>query len=182
MSESPTFIDLMQDGDRPQSIQERLRAQRQSIAEQHDTFMALPGFEEAGLQAKYRLLDRDDVKAIAKNIERSNKRLDRADFQMLVLQDTIINSLEGFYTQEPGQDEPVPLMESDDETSPQITSWKQLAKFMDPEGVGRDTQRTSLMFCFADNDFAVGQHGINLQRWMSNTNLNVNEAFLGEAV
>lgn len=182
--EAPTIAIGIEDDDGPQSIQDRLRAKRQHIADTHETYIQLPGFEEAGLQVKYRLLDREDVKRIAKNIQGSNgkQRMDRADFQMLLLMDTIINATEGFYTQEPQDEGPQPLMESDDETSPQITTWTQMSKFMDPEGVGEDRQRAALQFCFAGNEFAIGQHGINVQRWMTNTNLDVNETFLGEVV
>jgi hypothetical protein len=182
--EAPTIIGMESPDDGPQSLQERLRVKRQEIADKHETFIQLPGFEEAGLQVKYRLLDREDVKRIAKNITGANgaKRMDRADFKMLVLMDTIINATEGFYTEEPQDDEPQPLMESDAPGAEPITTWAQLSKFMDPKGVGEDRQRAALTFCFAANDFAIGQHGINVQRWMTNTNLDVNETFLGEVV
>jgi hypothetical protein len=182
--DSPTIIGISEDDEGPQSLQERLRVKRQEIADKHETFIQLPGFEEAGLQVKYRLLDREDVKRISKNITGANgaKRMDRADFQMLVLMDTIINATEGFYTEEPQDDEPQPLMESDAPDADHITSWSMLSKFMDPNGVGEDRQRAALTFCFAGNDFAIGQHGINVQRWMTNTNLDVNETFLGEVV
>lgn len=159
----------------PQSLMEQLRAKRQEVAETKETMIPLPGYEEVGLQAKYRLMDRPEVEKIGKKIRKQGVK-DRGLFQMLALVDVIINSTEGFYVHQDG--EQVELTYGDD--GPHITTWPKLAEFLGHAGEP-DTARNAVYWIFGNNEFAIGNHGIVLNRWFGNTGAEVDAEFLGEA-
>lgn len=158
----------------PQSLFEQLRAKRQEVAETKETFISVQGYEEHGILAKYRLLEREEVGKIAKRVKKMTR--DRAEFTMLTLVYSIIEATEGFYVQ-PKSGDPEPL--TDGEGGPQVTSWRQFAEKLGME-TGGDLE--GLYFVFASNEFAIGQHGIQLNRWMGNTGLKVDEELLGEGI
>lgn len=159
----------------PQTLMEQLRAKRQEVAETKEVKIPLPGYEEYGLQAQYRLMDRPEVEKIGKRLKKNGIK-DAGQFQMLALVDVIINATEGFYIQQDGQT--VELTNGDD--GPHIQRWEQLAEFMGYQGTP-ETARIALYWIFGDNEFAIGNHGISLNRWFGNTGSEVNLEFLGEA-
>ena len=164
-----------EDANGPQSLMEQLRAKRQEVADTKDIKIPIPMYEDLGLQAQYRLMDRPEVEAIGKKNRNTTK--DRGQFQMNVLCDVIINACEGFYVQQGG--ETIPLTDGDD--GPHITRWDELAMFC---GASRDqasSGRAALYFMFGGNEFAIGNHGITLNRWFGNTGAEVDADFLGEA-
>lgn len=159
----------------PQSLMEQLRARREEVASTKETFIPVPGYEEVGLQVQYRLMDRPEVEKIGRKLRKQGVK-DRGQFQMLALVDVIIAATEGFYVQIGGHT--APLTYGDD--GPHITRWEKLAEFLGYNGDGQ-TARDALYWCFAGNEFAVGNHGITLNRWFGNTGSEVDAEFLGEA-
>jgi hypothetical protein len=158
----------------PESLIEALRARRQEVAETTETMMPISGYEEFGLQVKHRLLERTEVTAIGRKIIKEFKKIE--DRNVHLLYDQIIASTEGFYIQVDGDPEPVPLWDQEGQT---VLRWDQLAETMGATNLS--TARDALIFVFGGNEFAIGQHGILLNRWFTNTGINVDEEFLGEA-
>jgi len=176
--EEPTAIEVASDTEGalgPQSLMEQLRAKRQEIADTKDIKIPVPMYEDLGLQAQYRLMDRHEVEEVGKKNRKTTKN--RGDFQMNVLCDVIINACEGFYVQVGG--ETVPLTNGDD--GPHITRWDELAVFCGATADQASSARSSLYYMFGNNEFAIGNHGISLNRWFGNTGVEVDADFLGEA-
>lgn len=158
----------------PQTLMEQLRARRQEVAESRDTLIALPGYEEVGLQVKYRLMERKEVEAIGKKLRKAGVK-DRGQFEMLALTDVMIGATEGFYVNVNGKPE-----ELSAEDGPWVERWEQLAEYLGYNGEEK-TARACLYWVFAGNEFAIGNHGITLNRWFGNTGSEVDAEFLGEA-
>jgi hypothetical protein len=161
------------DAQGPQSLAESLRAKRQEIAETRDTMIPIVGYTDPVLLAKHRLMDRPEIEIIGKKVSRETK--DRSERNMRLLTDQIINSTVGFFYQRSFDPEPQVL---EDEDGTAIEQWDQLATYLgwNPGG----TARGALYFVFGDNEFAIGQFGILLNRWMGNTAFEVDAEFLGE--
>lgn len=163
------------DGDGPQSLMEALRAKREEIASTRETSIPISGYSDMGLAAVHRLMDRDEVSKIGKRIVSEFKTRD--DRNMFLLVDTIINSTTGFTIQREHDKNPIPLTTPDGEI---VYYWNQLA-----EGLGWEPNgdaRSALYYVFGDNDFAVGQHAIMLNRWFGDTSIKIDQEFLGEGV
>lgn len=161
----------------PENLMNQLRAKREEIANTRDTFLPITGYEDLGLQVQHRLMDRPEVEKIGRKVFHEVKN--RGERQMRILVDQIIQSTIGFYIQREEDDEPVQL--SDENNGDEdIERWDQMAAYLgwDPNG----NARSALYYVFGGNEFAVGQYGILLNRWMGNTGLNVDEALLGEGV
>jgi hypothetical protein len=103
---------------------------------------------------------------------------DRGERNMRILCDQIINSTTGFFFQRPFDDEPQVL---EDEDGSPVELWDHLAQYLG-QASSNGTARAALYFVFGNNEFAIGQYGIMLNRWMGNTAYEVDAEFLGEGV
>lgn len=161
------------DADSPEALMEQLRAQRTEIAETKDTKLMVTGYEELGLKGHHRLMDRPEVEKLAKRAMKDAKGQGRGQQQMNILLDQIIQSTMGFFVKDQA------LV---DESGQTITTWDQLASFLGwvPKDASYANARAALYFVFGDNEFAIGGYGILLNRWMGNTNVEVDGEFLGE--
>ena len=175
--EVPTLAgDLGEDRDGPQTPFEALRAKRDEIASRTTVLIPLgSAYADMGVHAKYRLLDRTETDEIAKNVRKQTK--DRNEFMYRVLVDTMIRACEGFFLKPNGlldDDDAEPL--KDPRGEEHIKTYNQFAKEM--RGEPFQSHRAAVAYIFGDNEFAVGQHGLLLQRWFSNTGLEVDEELL----
>lgn len=165
----------------PQSPLAALRARRDEVAENREVFISIPAYEEMGLKARYRLLGLDESEDIAKRVRKQTR--DRAEFMYNVSQDIAIAALEGFILVPPGsgiKDEEADQLLDPDNAQP-ITTYAKLAEVMgwvSPNG--QPTNRMAMWWVFGENEFSVGTHGLQLQRWMNNTNADVDSEFLGD--
>jgi hypothetical protein len=94
----------------------------------------------------------------------------------LVIVDTIIASCDGFYLLPDGvpEEDAEPLKnEKGDEI---IDTYAKFAAELRGEPLG--SQRQAVIYVFGDNDFAVGQHGLLLNRWLSNTGIDIDQELL----
>jgi hypothetical protein len=180
--ETPTLItDITSDEAKgPQSLAEQLRLRRTEIADTHDVYLPLTGYEEFGVQVKHRLMDRHEVERIGRRIMAETK--DRGERNMRILMDMILSSTQGFYLKD---DESDKLQEVLDDTNggSHVMNWSMFATYLGwkpADGVG--DSRTALYWCFGANEFMIGQYGILLNRWMNNTGVKVDEEFLGEVL
>jgi hypothetical protein len=161
----------------PQSLHEQLRAKREEIAETRDTLIGIIGYTEPLLLTRHGLMDRVEVEQIGKRILRETK--DRGERNMRLVCDQIINSTKAFFFQRATDIEPILL---EDEHGTPIERWDQLATYLGWEQAGNGTARAALYFVFGDNEFAIGQYAIKLNRWMGNTAYDVDTELLGEGV
>lgn len=169
---TPLLHEIEEEADAPNSLMEQLRAKREEIASTRDVFIPITGYEVVGLQARYNLLERPQIVEIGNKVLKETK--DRSERQMLILIDTIIQATEGFYTQRTGDSDPVPL---EDDAGNHVRLWGQLAQYLGGQSA---TARDALHFVFGNNEFAIGGHGIVLNRWMGNTSIDVDSELLGE--
>jgi hypothetical protein len=177
LDEEVTYIEGIEQPESPKSLMEQLRAKRAEIAEQKETFMAVPGYgQELPLLVRYRHLERHDVEQIGKKVRGENLR-NVNERQMRVLVDTLIAATDGFFVQEPDKEEPTQLTISDDDPTP-LATWTELAAWMGADDHHTQSARVALSFVFGNNEFAIGQTGLNLSRWLSNTDINVDQEFL----
>jgi len=159
----------------PQSPLEALRVRREEVANRREILIGIPAYEDNGLKVKYRLIGRDETDEIAKRVRKQTR--DRSEFLYRVVLDTMINACVGFYWARNGT--PDELAEPvEDEAGNFIESFRQMADALAWVPAGDPTQRQAALFVFADNEFSLGTHGMQLQRWLNNTNLEVDEDFL----
>jgi hypothetical protein len=156
----------------PQSPMEALRAKRDERAAKRDVLIPVIGYEEMELKVKYRLLDRHETDEIVKRVRRQTK--DRGDFMYRVLVDTIILACEGFFL---GTEPDIEPLVGENGTG-FIESYASFAKELKGEEI--PTHRQAVLYVFGDNEFTVGQHGLLLNRWLGDTNLDIDEELLGE--
>jgi len=166
----------------PGTLAEQLRLRRSEIADTHEVYLPLTGYEEYGVQVKHRLMDRQEVEKIGRKI--MNETRDRGERNMRILLDLIINSTRGFYLKD---DITGVVSEIKDdrlaEAGEPVMTWGMFASYLGwtPNG-DEDNSRVALFWVFGGNEFMVGQYGILLNRWMNNTGLKVDEEFLGEVL
>jgi hypothetical protein len=169
----PAVVALHQET--PQSPMEALRVKRDEIEANRDVRIPLVGFEEMGLQVQYRLIDRQDTEIIMKRAKAQAKGKGQSELMFLVILDTIIAACDGFYIQTDPDGGPEPL--PNEETGEPVMTYMELARGL---GFKQEGHRNALLYVFGNNDFSVGQHGLLLQRWLGDTNLDIDQALLGE--
>lgn len=163
----------------PQTLAEQLRLRRAEIAEAHEVFLPLTGYEEYGVQVRHRLMDRTEVEKIGRRI--MNETKDRGERNMRILLDMIINSTSGFYLKD-GEEQEKQILDDRNGDIP-VMNWSMMASYLGwtPNG-DEDNSRAALYWVFGGNEFMVGQYGVLLNRWMNNTGVKVDEEFLGEVL
>src|SRR5215831_3599589 len=164
----------------PGTLADQLRIRRTEIAETHDVYLPLTGYEEYGVHVKHRLMDRGEVEKLGRRV--LNETRDRGERNMRILLDMIIGSTRGFYLRDDETDTYAEIHDDRNGEAPVMT-WGMMAKYLGwaPEEAD-DNSRMALYFVFGGNEFMVGQYGILLNRWMNNTGLKVDEEFLGEVL
>jgi hypothetical protein len=163
---------------KPPSLSDSLRSRRKEIAETKEVLLPLIGYEEFNVAVKHRLIERSEVEAIGKKVIAETR--DRAERNMRILLDTILNSTLGFYIQEDGGIAQPIINDLDGDR--QVINWDEFARYLGWNPGGEGDARSAMYFVFGSNEFAIGQYGILLNRWMSNTGLNVDEELLGEGL
>jgi hypothetical protein len=161
------------------SLADQLRARRSEIADSKEVFLPIIGYEEYGVVAKHRLMERVEIELIGKKVLAEVR--ERGERNMRILLDTIINSTMGFYLKPNEETDPQEIQDDrhDDRT---VLNWGEFARYLGWEPNGEGDARSALYWVFAGNDFAVGQYGVMLNRWMGNTGIKVDEEFLGEVL
>jgi len=161
------------------SLADQLRARRAEIAEAKEVYLPIVGYEQFGVVAQHRLMDRQEVERIGRKV--LNEVRDRGERNMRILLDTIINSTEGFFLQVGEDEQPQEILDANLGDSP-VISWDGFARYLGWSPNGEGDARSALYFVFGYNEFAIGQYGILLNRWMGNTGIKVDEELLGEGL
>lgn len=189
--EEPEVIDVVEQGQTlvhditsdeavngKRSLADQLRERRTEIADSKEVFIPLTGYEKYGVHVKHKLVDRTVVEDIGRKVVAETK--DRGERNMRLLLDTIIHSTSGFFIKDDDEEEYKPITEPGDGTS--IMRWDAFALYLGWDPGNEPYARSAVYFVFGNNEFAVGQYGIILNRWMGNTGIKVDEEFLGEVL
>ena len=164
-----------------QSLLEQLAAARNESAENRETFIKIPGYEETGIDvlAKYKLLTGPEIEEISKKLRPKAGGQQRSlwNVNLAAALDTMARACIGIYVQRPTDEEPVPL----------TVNGEPILHYGDPNlkvALGIDdsvnTTRRVIIAAFCDNELAVSDHSVKLNRWFQNTNRDVDADFLGE--
>lgn len=175
MLDEPTSI-ISPEGEAagPQSLMEALRAKRQEIAANKETDIRLPGYDNPIVLVRYRVLDGKETQDIAK---RNQKIRDRFEFGTAVSLDTIIRACTGFYYTLP-DDPSGEVHPLNDIQGEHLTKYD--SRTADYFGLETESARDVVIGIFGGNEVAVGQHAVQLSRWMGNTSREIDSDLLGE--
>src|SRR4249919_564084 len=91
------------------TLAEQLRRRRTEISESKEVLLPITGYEQYGLMAKHRLMDRPEVEQIGRKVLGETR--ERGERNMRLLLDTVINSTTGFYLQTSDDEEPKPVLD-----------------------------------------------------------------------
>lgn len=159
---------------------QQLATQRESTASRRETFITIPGYEGSGIEllAQYKLLDGPTLERIGtkNNLGATRKRGLWASNMNAAL-DVLNTACTGIYFQRETDEKPLPLTVGLQAISGYGDPNLKTALGIDPS---IDTARKVIIAVFCDNELAVSNHSIKLQRWFVDANANVDAEFLGE--
>lgn len=158
--------------DPPENLWEQLGQKRKAVADSKDVMLPVPGYDHGTpfLGVKYRLLDGPEIDKIGARIrtEFSN----RWDRTLYAATDTMIAACEGLYYHT-GDREWKPLTIAKEPVRGFTAQLAEAMQFADDIGPGVNNPRAVLMALFANNDVAISQHFFLLNRWMTDTSVDV---------
>lgn len=163
----------------PENIWEQLARAREDIESNKEAYIRVPGYAEKGLPlyAKYRLLSPDELKTITNGVKNIKDRWER-NYSAAV--DTLVRAFEGFYLDNVGEEDPKKFNALTLNGEPVDGFTVEVAnRFGIPLGPDASA-RSVVLGIFGGNQIAVAQHSQRLQRWMGNTEVDVNEEPSGE--
>jgi len=149
-----------------ESLADRLRRSRKQVAANKTHDEDIPGYEGA-LFCRYRLMSGDELDDILKKARQRTKN--RAEINLIVTLDNIIESCEEFYVREGGKE--IPLREHETYKGPRDFPVKydaNLAEYLQFANELPDppTARSVVLGLFGGNDVAASTHGAKISRWM----------------
>ena len=161
----------------PETLLDQLRLAREEIAQSKETFIKVPGYAEKGLPLyiKYRLLEGEELAKIGKRAQNTKDRWRR---NVDAATDTLIVACEGLYLDlaNEGNEDEYTQLTIDGE--PVLGFSVAVATRLGIQISEQSPARSVVMGLFGGNELAVLQHSMLLQRWMGNTNLDVNEELI----
>lgn len=189
MEEHQTEVDQLvragvPDGSDSRNLLDQLAEKRREASENRETLIAIPGYEDSGitLYAKYRLLTGPELERIAKAQERGKGKQRGLWTRSLSAACAVMSSAcVGIFYQTDEMDEPQPLCFP-------FPDGQEITGFNDPNLASAlkieraDTARALITGVFCDNELAVSTHSVKLNRWFGNTNVEVDDEFLGEGL
>lgn len=159
------------------SLLDQLAERRRELSSTRETMIPVPGYdrEDTMLLAKYRLLEGTELSRIGDKVRRDTKN--KWDRQINAALDIFVAACEGFYI-DMGQGEPPQPVTF--EGNPITGFTEELARALQyfdelPTPV---TARHVAYGLFAKNDVAINTHSYMLNRWFSDTSLDVSREFM----
>lgn len=159
--------------EQPDNLLSQLAAKRSQIAENKETLIPVPGYAEDPplLLIKYRLLEGQEIAQIGNTIRQQFKgRWDRTMYAGI---DTFIRAVVGVYVDK-GDGVPVPLTIQGQPVTGFTRSLAEGLQFADTLAEP-DDPRQVVFALFANNEVAIAQHNFNLNRWMSDTSIDISK-------
>lgn len=149
------------------SVVDLLKQEIQELAEVKDVLIKVEGYDKTGLQVKYGLPENGkQLDTIARKVQREFKG--NYERNLYIAIDTMIALCMGLYVQPPEVDEPVML--DPDETGTPVQFDERLAELVGLEDGQLRTARNVVRRLFRKNDMAIVYHAEKLNRWLQNTN------------
>jgi len=161
----------------PSTVLEQLAAKRGAIADTRETFIPLPGYDKEPplLLAKYRLIDGPELAQLGSDVQAEFRS--RWDRQLYMAIATMIRACGGIYVDIAGDGSPVPLTLNGEAIAGYNDDLAQALNFADklpPAHRDRDV----LIGLFGGNEVMISAHSIILNRWFSDTSINVSKEML----
>lgn len=146
------------------SVADRLRKARQSVAEQTTKDLDIPGYN-GELFCKYRLLDSRDLKSISDHVTSTIR--DREEQILAAGCDTLIRACDEFWVRDKGKEIPVRELFDPPREFP-VRYDMQLAEILgyDDKLPEPPTARSVCLGLFGDNEIALAAHNTDLSRWI----------------
>jgi len=154
------------------SILDTFKQELQELESAEDVYIPVKGYEQTGLQIKYRMPESGaQLERIGRTVTRNFKT--PYDRNLYIAIDTMLYLCEGLYVQPEGVDEPVML--DPEETGSPCNFDEYLARIMGMETNGQaPTGRAVLRRLFGNNELAIITHSERLNRWLANTKADLN--------
>lgn len=148
-----------------------IQEEASKLASNHSVYIRVKGYEKSGMHIRYRLpTSGKELDDIARRVERVDK--DEFYKNLHTAMDTIITLCDGIYVQPEGVEDYVML--DPQEIGEPVRFDDRLAVLVGmPEG---SAARKILRKLFGNNDVALLNHAERLQRWMADTNSDLNVA------
>lgn len=160
----------------PNSIGDQLAAKRKNISENRETYIPIPGYDREApiLLARYRLLEGPELSRIGDKVRRDSKN--KWERQIHAQIDMFVAACLGLYVDLDDGNPPKPLTY---EGEPVMGFNEDLAKALGFRSELPDpaTARSVVYGLFVKNDVAISTHGYMLNRWFSDTSLDVSQEF-----
>jgi hypothetical protein len=157
------------DGDVPKDVLGSLRQQRAELTEQTSKMIAIQGYENPILLAEYRLIDGTELSRISRKVSKQSR--DQWQRNIFAAMDTLIAGCTGFFVDLNQGEGPIPLTLNGNH----ITGYTpELATAL---GFEASTARLVVSEVFANNELAIAAHSMRYQRWLGNTNAEVDLDF-----
>ena len=163
---------IVQTEEQPVSVLQALSEKRRAIADTKEAYIPVPGYDSAPpiLLVKYRLLSGNELNVIGERVMRQVKG--RWERQLQAAAQTLVAACDGiFYDMEDGSG-PQPLTYSEQPITGFTEALASALGFADK--VGDINRPTEVLFAlFGNNEVMVSQHSIRLNRWMTDTSIEV---------
>jgi hypothetical protein len=146
-----------------ESVSDRLRRARQTVAEQTTIDLDIPGYN-GELFCKYRLLGSNDLKSISDHIVQTIRN--QEERMIAAACDVLIRACDEFWVRDKGREIPVREVIDPPREFP-VRFDMQLAEFLGYAEVLPDppTARSAVLGLFGNNEIALAAHNSDLARW-----------------
>lgn len=159
----------------PDSLLEQLAAKRQEVAATKETFIPVPGYDDKPplLLVRYRLVDGPELQFIGDKIRRETR--DQWQRQVFAAVDTFILACTGIFIDKGDNTTPVQMSFNGEPVTGFTEELAKALRYYD-ELPSPATARSVVFGLFAGNEIAINQHMFLLNRWSTNTTVDVREA------
>lgn len=166
-------IPLVMTEEQPDNLISQLREKRRAVEETKEVFLPIQGYDASPpkLLARYRLLSGPEINVIGEKVRRTIKG--RWERQITAAVDFMIAACTGMFVDLEDGNGPIPLTFNGGE----VTGFTEdLAQVLGFETDG--TARSVVFGVFGKNELSISTHNIQLNRWMSDTSLDVTQDLL----
>ena len=173
----PVLSDLAtSNSDQPENLLGQLAEKRRVISETRETHIPVPGYDKEPplLLARHRLLDGPEIERIGGRITREHKS--RWERQINAAVEMIIISCTGMFVDVAGDGEIQPLTFHGEPITGFTRDLAEALQF-DDKIEDADRARDVVFGLFANNDAAIAQHNYVLNRWFTDTSVDVTQEF-----
>jgi hypothetical protein len=169
---------IVQTDEQPENLLEQLAAKRRDLADTKTTFIPVPGYDKSPpiLLIQYRLLDGQEIERLGNKVRREFKQ--RWDRAINAAVDTIIAACTGLFIDKGDGSAPAPLTINGNAVLGFSSDLAEALGFADRID-NPDRARDVVFGLFANNDVAISQHNMFLNRWMTDTTTNISEEMYG---